>query len=119
MKYLLILSTLIASIFSIQGCSDKPSAKQQSPLSATDYHKIDFIKFISERKNDTVDFYEGFLLDKEFVNVFEHGEFYKNDVNEFLNAGHFTYPQIAVCICAMQNLDVTDYVKLCNIVLSL
>ncbi len=105
-----------------QGCSNNSqnSQKHLVPVKLDPhYHKIDFASFIDKRKNDTLDFYEALLADKAFVNIMEHGEFYRNDVMTFLDKGNFNNMQVAICICAMQNLNVDDYVKLCNLILSL
>jgi hypothetical protein len=101
------------------GCSNN-SQKQLSPAKSNpNYHKIDFISFIDKQKNDSLDFYEELLADKVFVNVLEHGEFYRNDVMTFLGKGNFNNMQVGICICAMQNLNVNDYVNLCDLILSL
>jgi len=105
-----------------QGClnNNQNSQKQlSSPISDPSYQKIDFISFIDKRKNDTLDFYEALLADKAFVNILEHGEFYRNDVMTFLGKGNFNNMQVGICICAMQNLNMNDYVNLCNLILSL
>jgi len=105
-----------------QGClnNNQNSQKQlSSPISDPNYQKIDFISFIDKRKNDTLDFYEALLADKAFVNILEHGEFYRNDVMTFLGKGNFNNMQVGICICAMQNLNMNDYVNLCNLILSL
>jgi hypothetical protein len=104
-----------------QGCSNNSQSSQQqlSPAKSNPhYHKIDFVSFINQRKNDSLDFYEELLSDKVFVNVMEHGEFYRNDVMTFLGKGNFNSMQVEICICAMQNLNVNDYVNLCNLILS-
>jgi len=105
-----------------QGCSNN-SQSSQKPLSPArsypPYHKIDFVSFIDRQKNDTLEFYEGLLYNKTFVNILEHCEFYRNDVTTFLNKGHFNNMQVEICICAMQNLNVNDYVNFCNLILTL
>ena len=91
------------------------SSKQQVSI----YHKIDFIKFIEARKNDSLDFREELLENKDFVNIFEHGKYYFDDFLSFLGTGKFNAMQVSICICAMQNLDLDHYVILCNLILSL
>ncbi|MCO5949279.1 hypothetical protein [Mucilaginibacter flavidus] len=103
------------------GCTEKANHSKpiQQHQQEANFNKIDFISFIGKHRNDTLDFYEELLADKPFVNVLEHSKFYFNDVLSFLNDGKFNTGQVAISICAMQNLDVHDYVKLCNTVLDL
>lgn len=122
MKNKLIAFALFMILALNQGCSNNKqnSQKQLVPVRLDPhYHKIDFIGFIDKRKNDTLDFYEEMLGDKAFVNIMEHGEFYRNDVMTFLSKGNFNNTQVGICICAMQNLNVDDYVNLCDLILSL
>jgi hypothetical protein len=105
-----------------QGCSNNSSNNQEQLSPAKlypNYHKIDFVNFIDKQKNDSLDFYEELLGNKAFVNILEHGEFYRNDVMTFLGKGNFNNMQVGICICAMQNLNVNDYVNLCDLILSL
>jgi hypothetical protein len=105
-----------------QGCSNnnQNNQKQLSPArSDAHYHKIDFVNFIDKRKKDSLDFYEELLADKAFLNILDHSEFYRNDVMSFLGKKSFNNMQVAICICAMQNLNANEYVDLCNLILSL
>ena len=106
-----------------QGCSNSDRSKKENTSLAQsnlNYHKINFYSFIDEEKNDTLkDSYEELLYNKAFVNILEHGEFYIDDVILFLNKRNFNDMQVAVCIGAMQNLKVSDYVKPCNLILEL
>lgn len=94
--------------------------KSHLKIAGPDYHKINFNKFIDVQKNRTLEFHnEEILTDTAFVNVFEHSPVYFDDAMKFLQAGHFNAMQAHVCILAMQNLPVNDYVKLCDLYLSL
>ena len=119
MKNQFIACLLLATLALAQGCSNNNRTQSSVKRPSTAYHKIDFAVFIGKHKNDSLDYYEELLVNKEFVNVLEHGEYYKDEVNTFLKRGEFTNMQVAVCICAMQNLKVNDYVKLCTIILAL
>ena len=101
------------------GNNQKPQKKSSSKTADPNYRKINFEKFIAEQKDDSLDFYGELLGDKKFVNVFEHSSFYLNDVTLFLNKGNYNSMQVCICICAMQNLDVHDYVRFCTYLLSI
>jgi hypothetical protein len=70
-------------------------------------------------KNIQLEFYEELLEDKAFVDILEHSNLYFKDAMALLSVGHFTPAQAEICICAMQNLSVNDYVKFCKLYMSL
>jgi hypothetical protein len=119
MKNQFVTYLCLTTLALTQACSNNSRTQSSTKKPKTVYHKIDFNAFIGKHKNDSLDYYEALLSNKEFVNVLEHGEYYKDEVNTFLKRGEFTNMQVAVCICAMQNLKVNDYVKLCTIILTL
>jgi|GEM_PF-1745858 len=102
-----------------QGCSSNSQRKVLPTATYPSYQQINFGIFIDKQKNDTLDFYEALLNNKDFVNIFEHSEFYFDDVTSYLKNESFNNMQAAICICAMQNLSVKKYVKLCSLVLLL
>jgi len=113
---------LVLAICIYFGCADNNQKIKNQPLAESvdsTYRKIDFEKFIIEQKDDSLDFYGQLLGDKKFVSVFEHSKFYLDDVMSFLNKGNYNSMQVCICICAMQNLGVRDYVRFCTYLLSL
>lgn len=97
-------------------CSNKNHEEQQHYKNEPNYKKINFIDFIKDN-DGPLDVYNEFLVNKEFTNILEHSHYYFRDVLSLLNSNHLTPGQVAVSVCAMQNLNVHDYVKLCNVIL--
>jgi hypothetical protein len=119
---ILKLIVLVLVICFCSGCAGNgQKIKKQLLTKSVDstYRKIDFEKFIIEQKDDSLDFYEELLANRPFVDILEHSKSYFPDVLSFLNRGNFNTGQVAISICAMQNLNVHDYVKLCNTILYL
>ncbi|HZX59714.1 MAG TPA: hypothetical protein VFE54_13350, partial [Mucilaginibacter sp.] len=57
--------------------------------------------------------YKGLLLDKAFLEIFEHSPSYFDDATKLLSKQNVTDNQAIICVLAMQNLNLDDYVKLC------
>lgn len=109
---IIILSLLFCN------CGSKNEQLQDEKPYAYDpnYKKLDFRKFIKDN-DGPLDTYNELLVNKEFTNILEHGRYYFSDVLSLLNSDHLTPGQVAVSVCAVQNLNVHDYVKLCNVIL--
>jgi hypothetical protein len=107
------------------GCSNSShNSKEQGLTDATTKAnpiiiKKNFDSLMLVDKNIQLEFYEELLEDKAFVDILEHSNLYFKDAMALLSVGHFTPAQAEICICAMQNLSVNDYVKFCKLYMSL
>jgi hypothetical protein len=80
------------------------------------YKKKNFDSLLKIAEKSPPEFkYEEVLRDTAFQELFDHSPNYLNDVKEFLLNKKFTYDEVTICICAMQTLDVDDYVKFCEV----
>ncbi|WP_439697196.1 hypothetical protein ACFGVS_01650 [Mucilaginibacter sp. AW1-7] len=94
------------------------SSRQKQTL----YKKKNFdtlIQTIIKQTPRQMDVLEQYLDNKAFVEVFDHSLSYFPDVKKLLATRHFSAEQAFVCILAMQNLCIHDYLELCNIYLAL
>jgi hypothetical protein len=74
---------------------------------------IDSSMGISWDRNDKL------ILIPTFRELYEHSSSYLSDDIRYLSDSNITYRQAAICLYAMQNLQIEDYLKVCKIFLDL
>ena len=120
-KFLQTLVIAFGLLFICQGCSNqrfKPEKKSVSPAD-TDHRKIDFddtILSINSKLDSNWTFNEEVLTDSEFVNIYKQGKAYKEEAIRFVTQKGQSVQKLKICILAMQDLELNDYVDFCEAV---
>jgi hypothetical protein len=125
MKHFLSMTFFCAICFALHGCHEddkKQNLSFQSRKSAMNYNRKNFdslLTVIVNRKPAQADINEELLNDPAFLEIYTHSLSYFGDVKNMLKRKPIAPSQISICTFAMQNLNVSDYVNLCNIYLDL
>jgi hypothetical protein len=87
----------------------------------SNYHKKNFDSLLAVVCKDTsgLDYSEELLASPSFRVIYEHSTAYLEDAIQVLSKEKFNTMQASVCIFAMQNLQVVDYVRFCRFYLAL
>ncbi|HEX8023465.1 MAG TPA: hypothetical protein VF500_26195 [Mucilaginibacter sp.] len=116
--YILVAFLLIS--FGACSNSNQGTSKQNGADSSKHkilYHKKNFdslMVVVEKHAESGLDVSEALLADSAFLEIFEHGEAYFEDVNKHLLQERFTHTEGGIWIYAMQNLSVSNYVQLCH-----
>ena len=116
--YFLIFIFLIISSCSDRNSGDKsPEILVASDVLDSNYHKKNFDSLIITIDRETasnLDRSEEFLGNGNFLSIYDHSAFYLEDAINFISNDSLTGRRPFICILAMQNLPVKDYVRFCN-----
>jgi hypothetical protein len=122
----LIFFILFTIVWLAIGCQDKnptslSTQKHEENITLSNYKTVNFdstIVLIYQRSigNET---YDGLFLDSGFIDLYEHGSCYLNDVTAFLAQNKFSGEEKRIAVCSMQRLDLTEYIKLAKVVVGL
>jgi hypothetical protein len=99
------------------GCNseEKRSPPMLSLEECSSYKKMNFdslLNLIQKQMPIELDVNEQFLLNKSFAEIFEHGTCYVDDAVHTLKEESITKDRAGICLLAMQNISVDDYLKI-------
>jgi hypothetical protein len=98
----------------IGACSSSNQKVKPIPINQKNNFDIS-IKIIDITIGDSgLDYHEEILTDSNFLILFEHSNAYKEDAIRYLRNSEHTSQQLLICILAMQNLEINDYIDFCE-----
>ena len=111
-----LMSVILFACSHNKGEGNPPSHKQ------VHYKKKNFdtlLRAVAKQVPAEMDELDQYMESDAFEEIFDHGSSYFPDVKKLLMSHHFTDTQAFICVLAMQNLGVDDYVELGNMYLTL
>jgi hypothetical protein len=117
-----ILTWLLPAFFiaGIYSCKQSRPSKKHVMFPGKDnrnYQKKNFDSLVNQVEKGLpteLDIYDQYLDQPAFVEILEHNPVYFHDMVDMMTKKKFTPVQAEICIFAMQNLDVKNYVDLCR-----
>ena len=83
----------------------------------SNYVKHDFdssVTIIDSAMGESWDRNDKLMLIPRFREIYRYSHFYLSDAIKYLSDKKITYRQAAICLYAMQNLEIEDYLKISN-----
>src|ERR1700722_16995621 len=113
------ISIFLFSFFQVEGCRNSkkfvPINKNETkPTMDTNLEKVNFDSTMLSigKKCETCETWDALFSFKEFINIYEHSNFYIQEAILFLSNDRYTDIQKKICICAMQKASLQNYLAI-------
>lgn len=122
-KHLFWLILLITICLTLNSCTQAKKKEQNRSYQNSKFYKkknLDsLLQVIIRTKPAKMEIASEYLTDSAFVEIYEHSPGYLTDVKRFVKENPFASDKLAICVYAMQDLNCSDYVDLCEAYLEL